>query len=76
MAAFSFIGSTSFPGFFLLLRETALVVAGNMAPKIWGPKIRERKKSSYGLLVINNCRYDKSYSVGAGEQFAASFITS
>ena len=46
MAAFSFIVSTWFPEFSLLLRERALVAAGHVAPKIWEPKIREREKSN------------------------------
>ena len=48
---------TSFPGFSLLLRERNTVAAGHVAPKMWEPKIREGRR-------VNNCRYDKSYSVG------------
>ena len=36
--------ATSFPGFFLLLRERTLGAAGHMTPKIWEPKIREGQK--------------------------------
>ena len=38
--------------------------------------MQERERERERERVINNCRYDKSYSVGAGEQFAASFIMS
>ena len=37
--------TTSFPGFSLLLRERTPVAAGQVVPKIWEPKIRERKNS-------------------------------
>ena len=47
-----------------------LIAAGHVAPKIWEPKIRGG--GSWG----NNGRYDKSHSVGAREEFAASLLES
>ena len=49
--------------------QSNLVAGGHVAPKIWEPKIREKRR-------VNNCRYDKIYSVGGREEFAASFIIS
>ena len=59
-----------FQPFSLLLRERTLVAAGQVAPKIREPKIRE------GTRKVNNCRCDKYYLVGAQEEFDASFIIS
>ena len=60
------LGTASFPGFSLLLRESTLVAAGQVVPKIWEPKLLEREKSNMNTWC--NRRYDKSQSVGAPER--------
>ena len=56
--------ATSFPGFSLLLQPSWSHGSQNL-----------RAKTEYGRgTKVNNCRYDKSYSMGARNEFATSFI--